>query len=71
MPTWLATLLIGGLSLICNLAVTAYYYGRLAQTVADHSKQLDNSMRDRDNLWRAITDIRVEAARNPKTQHGD
>lgn len=71
MPAWLATLVIGGLSLICNLAVTAYYYGRLAQTVADNSKQIDKLGRDRDDVWRTISQIQVDAARITKPSHGD
>jgi hypothetical protein len=71
MPTWMATLVIGGLSLVCNLAVTAYYYGRLAQTVADHTKELDASRRDRDDMWRAIYKGQIEAARQARVQNGD
>lgn len=57
MPTWLATLVIGGLTLVCNLAITAYYYGRLSQTVADHERQLTYSQNDRDNLWREVSKL--------------
>ena len=67
MPQWLATLVIGGLSLVCNIAVTAYYYGRLAQTVANHAQAIDASERDRKDIWRTLTKVQVDAAR----LHGD
>ena len=68
MPTWMATLVIGGLSLVCNLAVTAYYYGKLAQTVADHGKSIEKLDNSKSQMCEAISQIRIDAARQ---QHGD
>lgn len=40
MPQWIATLIVGAVSLGGNLLATAYFYGRLTMRVDNHEKKL-------------------------------
>lgn len=60
MPTWLATVLVGSLTILCNAIVTAYYYGRLSQRVESNEKELDHQADDMRNQWGHIGDLRAD-----------
>ena len=58
MPGWVATLLVGGFTVLVNGLLTAYYYGRLSQTVDSHEKRLDKSESENNDQWFNINDLR-------------
>lgn len=58
MPGWIATLLVGGFTVLVNGLLTAYYYGRLSQTVDSHEKRLDKTETESNDQWYHINDIR-------------
>lgn len=63
MATWLATLLVAAISLVGNVVVTAFYYGKLSQRVDTHETQitaLDDSQKDQ---WTHINSSRESIAK--------
>lgn len=60
MPTWLATVLVGTVSVMANAILTAYYYGRLSQRVESNEKELDHQADDMRNQWGHIGDLRAD-----------
>jgi hypothetical protein len=63
MPPWVATLLVGGITVGTNLLVTAYYYGRLSQRVDTHEKEISEGSAARADQWRHINDTRADVAK--------
>ena len=60
MPAWLATVMVGALTVLTNGIVTAYYYGRLSQRVESNEKELDHQSDDMRNQWGHIGDLRAD-----------
>jgi hypothetical protein len=71
MPTWAATLLVGFCTVLTNLIVTAFYFGKLAQRVESNEKELDRQAKDLGdkidhqaddmrNQWGHIGDLRAD-----------
>jgi len=63
MPPWVATLLVGGVTVGTNLLVTAYYYGRLAQRVDNHAADIKEGKDARTQQWGHINDLRADVGK--------
>jgi hypothetical protein len=71
MPSWAATLLVGACTVLTNLIVTAFYFGKLSQRVESNEKEmdrqgkelaakLDHQADDMRNQWGHIGDLRAD-----------
>lgn len=54
MSPWLATLIVGAVSLVGNLLATAYFYGRLSQRVDNHDKEFSGIQQNQRDQWSKI-----------------
>ena len=54
MSAWVATLIVGGVSLVGNLLATAYFYGRLSQRVDQNVSSISQLEESRKEQWREI-----------------
>jgi hypothetical protein len=51
---------MGGITVLTNAIVTAYYYGRLSQRVESNEKELDHQANDMRTQWGHIGDLRSD-----------
>jgi hypothetical protein len=58
MPTWLATLLVGCVTVAANALLTAYYYGRLSERVEGHRQTLKRHEEENEDREERINTLR-------------
>lgn len=63
MQPWVATLLVGGVTIAVNALLTAYYYGRLTQRVDTHDTSIQEGKEARERQWSHINDLRADVGK--------
>jgi len=67
MAQWLATVIVGAVSLVGNLLATAYFYGRLSQRVENLGNEFtvhEREQREEErNQWGHIVDLRSDVGK--------
>lgn len=58
-----STIVIGGITLVSNLLVTAYFYGGLSREVKNHGELIEDASKDRREQWRNINRMREDVGR--------
>ncbi len=63
MPPWVATLLVGAVTVATNALLLAYYYGRLSARVDQHDEAIDKREKSDERQWMQINDLREDVGR--------
>lgn len=68
------TVVFGVISVMTNVVITAFFYGRLSQQVSNLREDHKKMDRERRDQWTDINNLRVEVGklqRQPRNAHGD
>ena len=60
MPPWVATLLVGFVTVLLNALLMAYYYGQLSQTVKNHAELHARLASEQAAQWSHINILRED-----------